>query len=107
MKGLFKPLAGMGDDSIIHIIHDEQDRLEAICDYGYEDLVPLTAADWWQFAPWLDMKDAPIKECIIILCNDGNMKTAKFSSARNMFLTKNGGAVENGIKWLPLPTGDL
>ena len=102
MKRLFKPLEDIGDDSIIHIIHGEQDRLEAICDYGYEDLVPLTPAEWWKFAPWQDMKDAPKTGELIIIMTDNNDFFVSYWNHQWCF-----DGVSKAIKWLPLPAGDL
>ena len=45
---LAKPSGEVNDSSVIHIIRDEQDRLETICDYGYDDLIPLTAEEVWE-----------------------------------------------------------
>ena len=97
MKLLFKPLADMGDDGIIHIIQREQDRLETISDYGYEDLVPLTATDWWQFAPWQEMETAELMTMIIVINNDGVFTMTMLHDDKQRAAYK---------KWLPLPTAE-
>ena len=107
MKRLFKPLADIGDDSIIHIIHNEQDRLEAICDYGYEDLAPLTADDMWQFMPWESM-DNPVP------ANNNFLVMTIYKEIVTVYLSKHGAIrrehsgseilIKDCLKWLPLPT---
>jgi len=166
VKKLFKPLADVSDDSVIHIINDEQDRLEAISDYGYDDLVPLTAAEivaflpesglkldvllrsydftidvdgqvcglvagdmgyedtgifiddscknainkeytadeWWEFAPWQDMKDAP-RDGVFILVIDRFVNapiSVRFKADKDGFFNIYGNRVYFE-KWLPLP----
>lgn len=53
-----------------------------------------TPSEWWQFAPWRDMKDAPNSE-IILLSFDDNQYRADYSD-----LLLNGFYAN---KWLPLP----
>jgi len=59
--------------------------------------VPLTAAEWWIFAPWQDMDSAPLRKAILVMEADGvilnQMLLASFER-------------ENYIKWLPLPKAD-
>ena len=109
MKRLFKPLEDIGDDSIIHIINREQDRLETICDYGYEDLVPITAADWWQFAPWQDMETAPLFTPLLLKGN-GIIQNSVYgiNESDDLYIYATDETIDVTKSecegWLPLPT---
>jgi len=71
-----------------------------------DDLTPLTAAEWWDFAPWKDMKDAPPNDRILILCENGNIETA-FPLNKGIWQGCNSGFNYTPVKWLPFPTSDL
>jgi len=109
MKRLFKPLADMGDDSIIHIIHNEQDRLEAISDYGYDDLIPLTSADMWQFMPWEGIdKPVPASNKFLVMTRNREIVTAYLSKHGAIRREHSGGEIliKDCLMWVSLP-GDL
>jgi len=37
--------------------------------FYHDELTPLTAAEWWEFAPWKDMDSAPRDEPMLIIAN--------------------------------------
>jgi hypothetical protein len=97
---LYKPAGSedncITDESILHVIHDQQDLLECISDYGYDDLIPLTAAEWWDFAPWQPIDSAPLQAKILMRYSDGIIRLLYCDKAE----------LENEphpVEWLPLP----
>jgi len=66
-------------------------------DSGYMQAKPITAAEWWDFAPWQDMKDAELMTLIIVINNDDvfTMTMLHDDSQRQAYK-----------KWLPLPKED-
>ena len=56
---------------------------------------PLTAEEWWQFAPWQGMDSAPLYKAIVVL-----------PANHKVFTTSLVAEIErsNYKKWLPLPT---
>jgi hypothetical protein len=62
--------------------------------YDPDELTPLTAAEWWDFAPWQDMKDAPLFVDIMVHKNNGKVFSARLVAEFER---------DNYKKWLPLP----
>lgn len=97
-------LCKTNENEIVHIAQYEADDdllpssasgiFGGVLDYEPKDLTPLTPVEWWQFASWQDMKDAPSNE-IILLSFDDNQYRADYS---DLLLD---GFYAN--KWLPLP----
>jgi len=78
--------------------------------FEIDNLTPLTAAEWWKFAPWQDMKDAPRDGSEFTAYNKekGMICTAYYDNEDNCFYTDwrgkgNAHAVYDFV-WLPLPT---
>ncbi len=73
-----------------------------------EHLTPLTAAEWWDFAPWHDMESAPLCK-IFIVDGYGNVVIGrKYERVCSQFVTcHDNQEIYNPKKWLPLPIGDL
>lgn len=71
--------------------------------YGYhhDELTPLTADEWWGFAPWQDMKDAQIG--VKILIDLGIKCVIGLQYKKEIFITTDGMIIDKPIKWLPLP----
>lgn len=65
--------------------------------FDIDDLTPLTAAEWWKFAPWQDMDSAPNNTPIFVRYDDG---LVSIEIALNWAVRK------NIVAWLPL-LGDL
>jgi len=69
-------------------------------DYGYplSKLTPLTADEFWDFAPWRDMRDAPEKQKILILFSDSVTRIMYFNPEMLNYDAY-------PVKWMSLPTG--
>ena len=91
--------------------HDRQPQ-----NYGGEKR-EITAAEWWDFAPWQDMKDAPTDGKFMarikwISEKDGSV-THTFCMAWRSDVSKSGFMrndlvpLYESFEWLPLPTRDL
>jgi len=90
--------------SIEHDYHLNDCTTYGVSEYGeddIEDLSPLTAAEWWDFAPWLDIESAPDDAWVLILdtFNTTHMAIKIGGQWDESYFTP--------VKWLPLPTGDL
>jgi hypothetical protein len=62
--------------------------------YLISELTPLTAAEWWSFAPWQPMKTAPLHEKILVNNVDCLYQTAILNAEEHR---------EWYERWLPLP----
>jgi len=78
--------------------------------FGMDELTPLTAAEWCDFAPWQDMKGAQKDTLFLALLKNGNVIPAYISSVHGDIGIRlvNGEIDEiypaNYFKgWLPLP----
>lgn len=82
------------ETQFVHI-RNKQDLLEFCCDYAVDEsfLTKITPAEFWQFAPWQDIKTAPLLEPVLLLRN-GVVYLDKLynEDKREVF-----------EKWLPLP----
>jgi hypothetical protein len=65
------------------------------------DLTPITAAEWWDFAPCQNMESAPIN--IDILIDIGGGKLVIGRGYKDIFITPQGAIINNPVKWIPLP----
>ena len=70
--------------------------------FDIKHLRPLTAEEWWDFAPWQPMETAPLLEHILAL------KKADFENKDVVTMTMlHCDSQRNGYKkWLPLPMVD-
>ena len=67
-----------------------------------DELTPLTAAEWWDFAPWQDVKDAPQTGWFLVIENcTGKIQLAKRYLDDEFIDEFNQSIVFK--KWLPLP----
>lgn len=92
-----------------HFVHikDRTDLNEFCLDYGLndEDIKPIAPNEFWQFAPWQDLKDAPAKQEILVeFVIDSEKFIIQVSKIDNEFYNHLGQEITaNPIKWLPLP----
>lgn len=63
--------------------------------FDIDELTPLTAFEWWGFAPWQDMKDAPLYVAIVVMLKNGKIQTTSLVAEIER---------DNYKKWMPLPT---
>jgi hypothetical protein len=68
-------------------------------------IIPITAAEWWQFAPWnYDIGSAPInkEQLILVKRHDGAIYRAYWHKMYSCWWS---GSIQvmNPIAWLPLP----
>jgi len=72
-----------------------------------EDLSPLTADEFWKFAPWQDMDSAPRDETHFLINHNGVLCDCwfKFGLFRALNPIDANEFVVIDFKWLPLPTG--
>jgi hypothetical protein len=85
--------------SIASLVHD--DDLTITRQYGVDaigddigdisEITPLTAEEWWQFAPWEPIETAPRKEMIIAVTESGIMRMIVLTMSSDKY-----------VKWLPL-----
>jgi len=80
--------------------------------FNVDQLIPLTAEEWWDFAPWQDM-DKPVT------ANNNFLVMTRHREIVTVYLSKHGAIrrehsgseilIKDCLKWLPLPTnkGDL
>jgi len=73
-------------------------------DYGYplSKLTPLTAEEWWKFAPWQGMDSAPRDGSLILIMTDKSSCIGYYSDGFFIADT-NDCEILSPIKWLPLP----
>ena len=68
---------------------------------------PITADEWWKFAPWKDMGSAPRDEPLILICSGVVQDCIMGISEENqIYSIETGeifGIVDNNDNWLPLP----
>ena len=103
-------------DSVIRImsydddgcVFDDSGDCYVMSDVEY--MRPLTAAEWWDFAPWQDIKDAKKDMLFLALLKNGNVIPAYISSEHGDIGIRlvNGEIDEiypvNYFKgWLPIP----
>jgi hypothetical protein len=100
------------NDEIVNIDFIVEHKLENGSYVFYEsELTPLTPAEWWDFAPWQDMKDAPRDGSeFTAITKDNRICTAYFEPEEDCFITdfKSNGDYYRvfHFKWLPLPKAD-
>jgi len=69
-----------------------------------DELTPLTAAEMWEFMPWLDMDSAPSGTHILLIDSNGHVGSG--------FIYQTDAELKcsvcnfHPIKWLPLPKAD-
>lgn len=66
----------------------------------YSELTPITAEEWWDFAPWKDIETAPAFETIVAMDDLGKTFPTAFTDEEEI-------PRSHYKKWLPLPKGDL
>jgi len=69
-------------------------------------LTPLTAAEWWQFAPWQSMSSAPRDGSLLLIWCLHAWHIGYYDSENECFASCEF-LLLGAEKWLPLPTGDL
>lgn len=99
--------------SIENDYHMDDCTIYGVSDFGEDEidyLTPLTADEWWKFAPWQDMDSAPRDGSdITAITKDsgGKICTAYYDPEEECFITdfKSNGNFYRvfDFKWLPLP----
>lgn len=89
------------DDAQFVYIRDTHDLAEFCCDYAADEtiLTPITPTEWWNFAPWQDIKEAKGNEKVFLLFSDGFMTVDRPDYTKIGY----GGLRVGAIKFLPLP----
>jgi hypothetical protein len=80
-------------------------------DYNINDLSPITAQDWWQFAPWQPIETAPKKGYFLGISKTNEIQLVEFSTGfrignsyfKEECFTDSSGEPFCPEKWLPLP----
>ena len=91
-------LINIKDNDFNEVILFKPIHKERFSDDELEGCTPITAAEWWDFAPWQDMKDAPLYELISVKWINGTVSTVTLDDNPVPL---------NIMGWLPLPAGDL
>jgi hypothetical protein len=70
--------------------------------FDTDELTPLTAEEWWQFAPWQDMDSAPLLTQIFI----SGERDFEDGTVFNIVMLHDDEQRGWYKKWLPLPKAD-
>jgi len=103
-SGSIVRIIGKTDHINFDMVYDDSIRRHV---YDPEELTPLTAAEWWQFAPWQDMKDAPRDGSLMfIMCENREFHIGCYDDDGDYDVPINiygDTELTRAIKWLPLP----
>jgi len=78
--------------------------------FGTDEMTPLTAAEWWEFAPWNGMgKSVPANNNFLVMTRHREIATVYLSKHGTIRREHSGSEIliKDCLKWLPLPAGDL
>lgn len=97
------------------VIPVNEDNERVLCDnedcvttmgagYHHDDLTPITAQEWWEFAPWRNIRTVPSNENVFVIAN-GVFQYCPCQFDGKYWLDIYGDIIEDFFptKWLPLP----